>query len=52
MPNIDKATAEAFYQTIPHLEVEDIAQCVKYVLECPIRMQIHDIHVRPTQQNF
>ena len=52
MPNIDKATAEAFYQTIPHLEVEDIAQCVKYVLECPIRMQIHDIHVRPNQQNF
>ena len=52
VPNIDKAMAEAIYKTIPHLNVEDVAECVKYVLECPIRMQIHDILVRPTQQKF
>ena len=51
-PNIDKATAEAIFQTLPHLNVEDIAECVKYVLESPIRMQVHDIIVRPTQQKF
>ena len=49
---IDKATADAFYETIPHLKVEDIAECVKFILESPSRMQIHDILVRPTMQKL
>ena len=47
---IDKATSDALYDSIPHLKVEDMAQCVKFILESPPRMQIHDILVRPTLQ--
>ena len=50
--NIDKATSDALYDSIPHMKVEDIAECVKFILESPPRMQIHDILVRPTLQKW
>ena len=50
--NIDKATSDALYETIPHMKVEDMAECVKFILESPPRMQIHDILVRPTLQKW
>jgi len=49
---IDKATSDALYDSMPHLKVEDMAQCVKFILESPPRMQIHDILVRPTLQKW
>jgi NADP-dependent 3-hydroxy acid dehydrogenase YdfG len=48
----DKASADALYSTMECLEAEDMADCVKYILQAPIRMQIHDILVRPTQQKM
>ena len=50
--NVDKATSDAIFDALPHLNAEDVAECVKFILESPSRMQIHDILVRPTMQKF
>ena len=50
--NIDEAASDALFDSIPHMKVEDIAECVKFILESPPRMQIHDILVRPTLQKW
>merc|ERR1719192_1926853 len=48
----DKTKTEELYKTLECLQSEDMANCIKYILEAHPRMQIHDILVRPTQQKF
>ena len=50
--NVDRATAESIWETIPHLSSIDVANSVKFILESPPNMQVHDILVRPTQQTW
>ena len=50
MSNVGKAMSDTIFEALPHLNAEDIAECVKFILESPPRMQIHDILVRPTLQ--
>ena len=52
MCNVDKATSDAIFEALPHLNAGDVAECVKFILESPSRMQIHDILVRPTMQKL
>ena len=42
----DEAKAAAVYASKPYLEAEDLADNVKYVLETPKHVQIHEIMVR------
>jgi NADP-dependent 3-hydroxy acid dehydrogenase YdfG len=42
--------AEALYSQFPVLQPEDIANTVAYILTQPDHVQIHDVLVRPTQQ--
>lgn len=46
----DKGKAEKLYKSMECLTAEDMADCLKFILSAPPRMQIHDILVRPTQQ--
>lgn len=46
----DKSKADELYASMDCLQAQDMANCVKFILEAPERMQIHDILVRPTQQ--
>ena len=46
----DKTKTEELYKSLECLQSEDMADCIKYILEAHPRMQIHDILVRPTQQ--
>ena len=48
----DKQIADALYGSMDCLTAEDMAECLKFILAAPPRMQIHDILVRPTQQKF
>ena len=48
----DKTKTEELYKSLECLQSEDMADCIKYILEAHPRMQIHDILVRPTQQKF
>ena len=50
--NVDKATADSIWETIPHLSSIDVANSVKFILESPPNVQVHDILVRPTQQTW
>ena len=34
------------------LEAVDMADLIKYIIQAPIHMQIHDVMVRPTTQAF
>ena len=42
--------AKATYSRYTVLQPEDIAQAVKYVLEQPPHVQLHDLLMRPTEQ--
>jgi NADP-dependent 3-hydroxy acid dehydrogenase YdfG len=42
--------AEAIYRQFPMLQPEDIANTVAYLLSQPEHVQIHDVLLRPTQQ--
>ena len=46
----DQQKADQLYSSMECLTAEDMADCLKFILSAPIRMQIHDILVRPTQQ--
>ena len=46
----DAEAAEALYGRYPCIQVEDIAEAVRYVLAQPPQVQIHDILLRPTRQ--
>ena len=46
----NKSEAEKLYKSIDSLTAEDMADCLKFILSAPPRMQIHDILVRPTRQ--
>ena len=48
----DKAKADATYQSLDWdpLQAIDMANCVKFILEAPKHVQVHDILVRPTFQ--
>lgn len=48
--NKDKAKADQLYASMECLTAQDMADCLKFILSAPPRMQIHDILVRPTQQ--
>ena len=52
MVNVDKATADSIWETIPHLSSIDVANSVKFILESPPNVQVHDILVRPIQQTW
>jgi len=47
-----KEEADKLYKTMDCLTGEDMADCLKFILSAPPRMQIHDILVRPTRQQF
>ncbi|XP_049949035.1 dehydrogenase/reductase SDR family member 11-like isoform X1 [Schistocerca serialis cubense] len=40
------------FDTMPYLEVEDIAKAVVYMLSQPPRVQVHDIIIRPTGEFY
>ncbi|XP_047106732.1 farnesol dehydrogenase-like [Schistocerca piceifrons] len=40
------------FDTMPYLEVEDIAKAVVYMLSQPPRVQVHDIIIRPTAEFY
>ncbi|MBX3184991.1 MAG: SDR family NAD(P)-dependent oxidoreductase [Polyangiaceae bacterium] len=42
--------AQAAYSQFPVLQPTDIAKSVRYVLEAPPHMQVHDLLLRPTRQ--
>jgi len=42
--------AESLYSQFPVLQPEDIANTVAYILTQPDHVQIHDVLMRPTQQ--
>ena len=46
----DPAAATALYSRFPCIQVEDIAEAVRYVLAQPAQVEIHDILLRPTRQ--
>ena len=46
----DADAAEALYGRYPCIQVEDIAEAVRYVLAQPSAVQVHDILLRPTRQ--
>ncbi|MDY7028653.1 MAG: SDR family NAD(P)-dependent oxidoreductase [Spirochaetota bacterium] len=48
----DEKLARDFYSRIRNLQPEDIADCVMYLLSTPPHVQVHDIIVRPTEQEF
>ncbi len=45
-----KEAAEQTYSQFPVLQSEDIADAVRFVLEAPEHMQVHDMLIRPTEQ--
>ena len=48
----DQGKADKLYKSLECLTAEDMADSVKFILEAPPRMQIHDILVRPTAQRM
>jgi hypothetical protein len=48
----DEKLAREFYSRIHNLQPEDIADAVMYLLLTPPHVQIHDIIVRPTEQEY
>jgi NADP-dependent 3-hydroxy acid dehydrogenase YdfG len=46
-----EVAAQATYGRFPVLQVDDIARSVAYVLAQPAHVQVHDILLRPTQQD-
>jgi NADP-dependent 3-hydroxy acid dehydrogenase YdfG len=42
--------AQRVYGRFKVLQPEDIAAIVRYVLSCPVHMEVHDVLVRPTAQ--
>ena len=48
--NKDKIMADKLYASMDCLQSQDMADCIKFIMEAHPRMQIHDILVRPTQQ--
>ena len=50
--NKDKSKADKLYASMDCLQSQDMADCIKFIMEAHPRMQIHDILVRPTQQKF
>jgi len=46
----DADAAEALYGRFPCIQVEDIAEAVRYALAQPPQVQVHDILLRPTRQ--
>ncbi len=45
-----KEAAEQTYSQFPVLQSEDIADAVRFVLQAPDHMQVHDMLIRPTEQ--
>ena len=50
MNDQDQGKAEKLYKSMDCLTAQDMADSVKFMLSAPIRMQVQDILVRPTQQ--
>ncbi len=51
----DKAKASAIYNSVGAgacLQAIDMANSIKFMLEAPKHMQVHDILVRPTKQKI
>jgi len=48
----DEEAAREFYRRIHNLQPEDIADMVLYILSTPRHVQVHDIIVRPTEQEY
>jgi NADP-dependent 3-hydroxy acid dehydrogenase YdfG len=48
----DPSKADSLYKSLEPLKSEDIADHVKFIMEAPRHVQIHDILVRPTEQKF
>ncbi|CAL4163577.1 unnamed protein product, partial [Meganyctiphanes norvegica] len=46
----DKAAAKKTYASMNHLQASDIAESVLYILQQPPHVQIHDVLIRPTEQ--
>lgn len=47
----DPDAAERTYGRFPVLQAEDIADAVAYLLEAPAHVQVHDLLIRPTEQD-
>jgi len=46
----DEAASERTYGDYEVLQPEDIADAVAWTLATPVRMQVHDMLLRPTRQ--
>ena len=49
----NKETGAAIYRSVGQgacLQAEDMAKAIKYMIEAPKHVQVHDILVRPTKQ--
>jgi len=46
----DPDKVSGIYNSMPCLQVSDIADSVRYVMSAPVHVQVHDILMRPTQQ--
>ena len=45
-----REVADEVYGRYPVLQIQDIGDTVGFLLESPERMEVHDILIRPTQQ--
>ena len=48
----DEKAAREFYSRIRNLQPGDIADAIVYLLSTPLHVQVHDIVVRPTEQEY